>query len=96
MEVKKMMERDMSKLIMLCRDKKLDFDITCCAKETKEFILNLMDCPARIVVDKVEYYVGKKYEVLMYNLKLKKGDANFNSKSYWRAIHNIMREFDYP
>ena len=66
------MQEEYTQLIMLCRDKKLDFDIPCCAKESKQFILNIMDCPSRVVVDKVQYYIGKKYQVLMYNLKQRK------------------------
>jgi len=88
------MEQEYNRLVMLCRDKKLDFDIPCDYKPHKQFILNIMDCPARIVIDKVEYYLGKKYQVLIYNLKKKCGKANFNSKRYYNAIQNIMREFD--
>ena len=86
------MEREYNKLVMLCRDKKLDFSISCSAKSNKNFILRLMDCPERIVIDKVEYYIGSKYQSLMYNLRLKTGQANFNNKSIWRSIQNIMNE----
>ena len=88
------MENEYNRLVMLCRDKKLDFTITCRAREHKQFILNIMDCPARVVVDRVEYYLGSKYQVLMYNLKKKVGKANFNNKRYYNAIQNIMREFN--
>lgn len=90
-----MMDRDEDyyRLVMLCRDKKLDFKIYCGAKEHKQFILNLMDCPARIVINKVEYYLGKKYQTLMHDPKRKSGRANFNNRAIWRAINNMMNEF---
>jgi hypothetical protein len=88
------MEEEYNRLVMLCRDKKLDFDITCGAKENKQFILKLMDCPTRVIVDKVEYYLGSKYQVLMYNITKKVGKANFNNKRYYNAIQNIIREFN--
>ena len=88
------MEQEYNQLIMLCRDKKLDFYIECSTKENKEFILKLMNNPMRVVVNKVEYYIGGKYQVLMYNLSKKVGKANFNSKGYYNAIQNIMREFN--
>lgn len=88
------MEQEYNQLVMLCRDKKLDFNISCSAKENKEFILKLMNNPIKVVVNKVEYYIGSKYQVLMYNLKKKVGEANFNSKGYYNAIQNIIREFN--
>ena len=73
-------------LVMLCRDKKLNFDVSCGAKKNKEFILRLMGQPKQVKIENFEFYLGKKYQVLAYDSKNKEGKANFHNKLLWRFI----------
>ena len=78
-------------LVLLCRDKMLDVDLHCDAKNHKEFILKLMGDVSKIVIGKTEYYIGNKFSYLIYDLKNKSGRANFFNKSKWLGINNLIQ-----
>ena len=86
-----MIDEEVRKLILLCRDKKLDFDISISAKETMVFVLNLLGYVKSKKVDGNLYMIGDKYYSYIYSKHAKKGVVNFNNKNKWKAIGKILQ-----
>lgn len=83
-------EGDYKQFVWFNKKNKINLPIACSSKEHRIFILGVMDGVEHFTIDNMDYVMGRKYEIMIYNLKDKIGWANMNNKEGWRSIRNII------